>query len=123
MLCPECGIDNEKTAGFCRACDTRIESVQGHIVGKSVKSPSEIGCRQARIEPAGLLILFICGEMHPFTQRGFAVPVTFIQIQIAVWIIKLVSLLSLPAKSSFHNAQSPVAESAAGCRVVCFLTV
>ena len=61
--------------------------------------------------------------MHPFTQRGFAVPVTFVQIQIAVWVIKLVSLLPLPAKSSFHNAQSPAAESAAGCGVVCFLAV
>ena len=61
--------------------------------------------------------------MHPCTQRGFAAPVTFVQIQIAVWVINLTGLLPLPAKSSFHNAQSPVAESAAGCGVVCFLAV
>ena len=85
--------------------------------------PSGKSCRQARIEPAGLLILFICGEMHSFAQRCFAVSVTFVQIEIAVWIIKLAGLLTLFAERSFHNAQSPVAESAAGCRVVCFLTV
>lgn len=85
--------------------------------------PSGKSCQQALNEPAGLLLLFICEEMHPFAQRCFAVSVTFIQIQIAVWVIKLVSLLPLPAKSSFHNAQSPVAESAAGCGVVCFLAV
>lgn len=28
MLCPKCGIDNEETARFCRACGTRIERVQ-----------------------------------------------------------------------------------------------
>lgn len=61
--------------------------------------------------------------MYPFAQRCFAVSVTFVQIEIAVWVIKLAGLLTLFAERSFHNAQSPVTESAAGGGVVCFLTV
>ena len=87
------------------------------------KIPSGKSCRQARTEPAGLLILFICGETHPFAQRCFAVSVTFVQIEIAVWIIKLAGFLTLFAERSFYNTQSSVAESAAGYRVVCFLTI
>ena len=79
--------------------------------------------QQAPNEPAGLLILFICREIHPFAQRCFAFSIAFIQIQITIWVIKLTSLLPLLAECGFHNAKSSVAESATRCGVVCFLAV
>ena len=83
----------------------------------------KIDYRQAPNEPAGLLILFICREIHPFAQRCFAFSIAFIQIQITIWVIKLTSLLPLLAECGFHNAKSSVAESATRCGVVCFLAV
>ena len=84
---------------------------------------AHIDSRQAPNEPAGLLILFICREIHPFAQRCFAFSIAFIQIQITIWVIKLTSLLPLLAECGFHNAKSSVAESATRCGVVCFLAV
>ena len=89
----------------------------------SVKASPENRLPAGSFEPAGLLILFICGEIHPFAQRCFAFSIAFVQIQIAVWVIKLTGLLLLLTECSFYNAESPVAESAAGCSVVCFLAV
>ena len=70
----------------------------------SVKASPENRLPAGSFEPAGLLILFICGEIHPFAQRCFAFSVAFVQIQIAVWIVELTGLLALLAKRSFHNA-------------------
>ena len=50
----------------------------------SVKASPENRLPTGSFEPAGLLILFICGEIHPFAQRCFAFSVAFVQIQIAV---------------------------------------
>lgn len=50
----------------------------------SVKASPENRLPAGSFEPAGLLILFICGEIHPFAQRCFAFSVAFVQIQIAV---------------------------------------
>ena len=75
------------------------------------------------VEPASLRILIICWKMHLFAQRCFASSIAFVQIQIAVWIVELTGLMELLAKRSFHNTKVPATVLAAGCSVVCFITV
>ena len=80
---PQCKIDRYSLPVFFVFC-TDDKPVVNHLTPRKYTISSSYerqipSGKKALNEPAGLLLLFICGKMHPFTQWGFAVPVAFVQ--------------------------------------------